>query len=77
MFYQCKKSVAGQAEDVASVIFPWSLFICVMVDVDILVKDNLSWEILMENIWTSEYFTCLSDIYTEQGHLCTKSILCF
>lgn len=50
MFYQCKKSVAGQAEDVASVIFPWSLFICVMVDVDILVKDNLSWEILMENI---------------------------
>lgn len=50
MFYQCKRTVAGQAEDVASLIFPWSLFISVMVDVDMLVKDNLSWEIFMENI---------------------------
>lgn len=64
--------MSGQAEDVASVIFPWSLFICVMVDVDILVKDNLNWEILMENIGTSAYFTCLSGIYTEQGKLCTE-----
>lgn len=51
MFYQCKRSMAGQAEDdVASVIFLWPLFICVVVDGDILVKDNLNWEIFMENI---------------------------
>lgn len=47
------------------------------VDVDIPVKDNLSWEILMENIGTSEYFTCLSGTYNEQGNLCTEPMLCF
>lgn len=75
MFYQCKRSMAGQSEDATSVIFPWSLFICVGADVDILVKDNLSWEIFKENTGISEYFACLSGICTEQSNLCTESIL--